>query len=1043
MEDQVGQAALAMMSPSTDTTTRRQASQFLEDWTQTPEAWEVYAKWLHSYRILLENPANDSNGNGNAKRTQTPDHQIAMQLLCLTMLQTKIRKELPRQQPNAWHPHVPHVRQELWEYLRQPSLSLDPSLIMPCCICNAAIIVRCGLLPEFVTHANVNASASANNGGNQELSPEASLRLLACIPSEMESCQDLTAQQVTEQLVPHLEPVLDTIRRGLVEPSTVLQACQALKEWATISHISLSQLNTPTCGGPHAVLPTLISLLSSNSCQDEWLLQTAAQAVTAAILVPTDYGTPTREAAAAALWNAIPHGFVVAPLHLATRNEWNDACHALATLICTLVNEQIDDLVAQPANVGLQLLLEIQSHPHTPVALIPLDSWLTIQEISLNDRHEHWKRPLYRKVAETLLSRMAYPTNFTDWENELELDSSEFQEFRRMVTDVLVSCYFLLRVELIQLFTHQIRTATHWTASEAALTCLTAISRDVCGRCKAHGGTAIARDREDTCHELLQLLDQLMKVNIHHQHPVLLGAIVNFCGSYSPAWNSMDCPPQAILQLLQYLQSAFAALPLESAKATRAIYVSCLAKTMPNLEDLQNHSNTNNNHSASILPLVLKSVRDSMEAALSTTDEEAMTTVAEGAIRLVTKLNDPAMARQALVNDLLHPVVQRGLATMQAFPESKNPDDWLAPQVQLAVKSLVSYLSVLQVVVRFCDAPHIPNMREWLLQEVGPFLEMAQRQTASSPALVAILPKWIAIHQQLLRNTTPQQSMMMAIFSNTIPLVVQALEQTQDPSTLKYMSAAVETFGGHSAEMDHSFQELLSHVTTVVTSQNNLSDATELLQAYFECLQRYILYCPTALCYNPQFATIITLAVESITALQGAKESTRAALLFLSQLFGWNSLRLSQHAHQILQEAWNRVIKDMLTHHGLTLTQACVVGLAGGPQMLWPAYSDCLFAIVQAAALSQHVEGSNSAEPSSSLNEAMIQHWLYTSMSAAVSSSKSTMTAETCNEVISILLNLARQGPKSRTNAKMLLSDFAKITKGEMAPNALASYALS
>jgi hypothetical protein len=140
----------------------------------------------------------------------------------------------------------------------------------------------------------------------------------------------------------------------------------------------------------------------------------------------------------------------------------------------------------------------------------------------------------------------------------------------------------------------------------------------------------------------MQLLDQLMKVNIHQQHPVLLGAIVNFCGSYSPAWNSMDCPPQAILQLLQYLQSAFAALPLESAKATHAIYVSCLSKTMPNLDDLQNH--TNNNHSASILHLVLKSVRDSMEAALATTDQEAMTTVAEGAIRLVTKLNDPAMA---------------------------------------------------------------------------------------------------------------------------------------------------------------------------------------------------------------------------------------------------------------------------------------------------------------------------------------------------------------------------------------------------------------
>jgi hypothetical protein len=110
------------------------------------------------------------------------------------------------------------------------------------------------------------------------------------------------------------------------------------------------------------------------------LLQVASQALTAAIMVGTDHCTPTQEAAAAALWTTTPqHGFVVTPLQIATHHKCHDACHALATLICTFVCEQIDDIITQPADVTSQLLLDIQSHPHTPVALIPLDCWLTIQ----------------------------------------------------------------------------------------------------------------------------------------------------------------------------------------------------------------------------------------------------------------------------------------------------------------------------------------------------------------------------------------------------------------------------------------------------------------------------------------------------------------------------------------------------------------------------------------------------------------------------------------------------------------------------------------
>jgi hypothetical protein len=116
--------------------------------------------------------------------------------------------------------------------------------------------------------------------------------------------------------------------------------------------------------------------------------------------------------------------------------------------------------------------------------------------------------------------------------------------------------------------------------------------------------------------------------------------------------------------------------------------------------------------------------------------------------------------------------------------------------------------------------------------------------------------------------------------------------------------------------------------------------------------------------------------------------------------------------------------------------------------MLWPAYSDCLFAIVQAVVLTVNQSDNqvNPANPSYSsvLSETLLQHWLYSGMAATLSSNANPnmMNAETCNQIISILLKLAHQGSKSRPKAKMLLTDFAKIKKGEMGVDALVSYVL-
>jgi hypothetical protein len=1049
MESEVARAALAMVQPTTDPVCRRDASRFLEEWTKTPEALDVYTKWLASYR--------QQDKSGTNMTANSSNYQIPMQLLCLTMLQSKLRQEMLYSTNTNQQNSIAALRMELWEYLQQQS-TLDRSLLGPCCICNAITIVRSEggtKLTEFITNACNNSIG---------LPPETTLRLLASIPSEMEARQDLTTTQVTEGLQMNLEAALDLIRRGLsgdTSTSTVLPACHALKAWTEISRVSLTQINTPTYGGLHAVLPTLIQLLSSSdSSTDEMTLQIAARALTASILVTSDIGTSTRQAAAASFWTAIPQmGFVVNTLRVATKNEWDDATHALATLLSTFLVEHAEDIISQPADIGLQVLLEIQSHPSTSVALIPLECWLTIQETPTAERHPHWTKPLYKNLVEILLRRMAYPSNFTSWENELELiDSSEFLEFRRMVADVFVSCYYLLRIEMIQMLTHWVRTASDWRMSEAALSALGQISKDVCARCRSHAadGTSIARDRQATQQELLQLLEQLVAVDTqttNSQHKYLLGAVVNFCGTYSPAWNSMDCSPQAILQILTYLQSAFAAIPLEAAKATRAIYVSCLAKNVPNLEVCVGAGNPTNPSSASssFLPLILKSVRTSMELILSTTDEEAMTTVTEGATRLFTKIANPEMARQAITTDLIQPVIDRIDAALKVLPESNIADEWMTVQVQSATEYLARYLGVIRIISRFCDAPHIPAMAEWMLHLIDPCLKIVQQRTASTPAQPLILTKWISIHQQILRKSLPQQSTTITIFTNTIPLIVQALEQTQDPNTLKYISTAVEVFGGQTLEMDKSFQDLLVHVTGAITRNNDLREAMELLQAYFECLQRFILFCPRALCYNPKLSDIVNIAVGSVSAID-AKDSTRAALVFLSQLFGWNYLRLSIQTTQILREAWNSLIlKEIVLRHGQTLILACFAGLSGGSQMLWPAYSDCVFAIVQAVALNEKESLAAPTNPADNisplLNEALIRQWLFSGMTTTLSPDgnrkiNTDTNSDITNQIIPILLALAHNGSKSRPKAKMLLTDYAKIRKGEMNVDSLLSYSL-
>lgn len=118
--------------------------------------------------------------------------------------------------------------------------------------------------------------------------------------------------------------------------------------------------------------------------------------------------------------------------------------------------------------------------------------------------------------------------------------------------------------------------------------------------------------------------------------------------------------------------------------------------------------------------------------------------------------------------------------------------------------------------------------------------------------------------------------------------------------------------------------------------------------------------------------------------------------------------------------------------------------------MLWPAYSDCVFAIAQAVFMNEQFTLAAPTNPSDTispmLNEALLKQWLFASMNSTPSPDgtiPSDMNTSVTNQIIPILLALARNGSKSRPKAKMLLTDYAKIRKGEMTVDSLLSYSLS
>ena len=103
--------------------------------------------------------------------------------------------------------------------------------------------------------------------------------------------------------------------------------------------------------------------------------------------------------------------------------------------------------------------------------------------------------------------------------------------------------------------------------------------------------------------------------------------------------------------------------------------------------------------------------------------------------------------------------------------------------------------------------------------------------------------------------------------------------------------------------------------------------------------------------------------------------------------------------------------------------------LLGGAQALWPVCTDYLFAITSAT-----VTWPVPDDPASNV----ARQW----MEAACCDTVGSTTPEVVHTVIDLLLGFARDGTKSKPKAKMLLTDFCMVVRGEKFADALAAYTL-
>jgi hypothetical protein len=150
-----------------------------------------------------------------------------------------------------------------------------------------------------------------------------------------------------------------------------------------------------------------------------------------------------------------------------------------------------------------------------------------------------------------------------------------------------------------------------------------------------------------------------------------------------------------------------------------------------------------------------------------------------------------------------------------------------------------------------------------------------------------VLAGLLEVHSQLL-GVVP--ALIGPYFNDLISFVVRSYEETVCPSSLEYISAAVESFGSENSAIanvaglddnatEAMFSQLLAHISQCtfrfVTQTTQPKECTQVIAALFKMTQRYLLFLPAALVQCSEFASLFALGVACLTECKGEVESSR------------------------------------------------------------------------------------------------------------------------------------------------------------------------
>ncbi|KAH9125941.1 hypothetical protein AeMF1_003521 [Aphanomyces euteiches] len=663
---------------------------------------------------------------------------------------------------------------------------------------------------------------------------QVALELLTCLCDEPDdsylppSRKDALVIEITDastRVFSFLANIFDTN----ADSSVRIAGLACLKAWIKAAGFSLAKLFTTMPTVFRGILQAFQSPQTDSNAIKE---VTLCALILSDALEVTEYPPSSeKEPALAALISTLLACETTIGFYLA--NDSNVA-HALTTLVAAIGESELDWFVVGTAPEALRLIdlmLTLTSQPHRLTASLTFDFWLGIQDYPVASRHVIFQAAIFERLLHVLVRQCA--------QADLDDEDDGTTAFRQAAVDVVIAIYHLLQGNFLVHIGRMLSTAETKSVVEATMFVLTIIAPDL--KLKIVDDKRSQELVQELCAKYVFGNTTFTTVpSVVRATSIFLGHLGSFVNA---RWTETgdDSLLVASLEYLGFALSVPLAAPVAS-KAINQLFAACSVLLVRK-------------------DLIVSSLLKAMES--SRLDAESRDLILQGLVRVACLA---PWGRLAL-DHLLAPTFTR----MHRVPLDN---------------SLLDDLATIGTVLRFLDAPSEEAggsaLTQHVLSSTWPHLHHVVVATADNATVAEALGDVFASVVQSMKANA-------ASFAQTseFSAIVTWLEGhvITTASALQAAITAVELFGPTGSPL---MKRLIHTTTTAVMAycQTVASPAhiPDLLRAFFELMQRSLLFCPSALFDEPStFGAALSLAVGCMEALSH-REALRAAVVYVNHI---------------------------------------------------------------------------------------------------------------------------------------------------------------